>query len=390
MMNMGVSPVALPRVRSVLQPRDANVNGGGSMGRAMPIKVPQSQQLRGNAFSESLAKLREAETKRVTSFSGWLTKKPVVHKSRGTPSGTSKSRFFRLTSDALYYYRDETCAVLRGRVAFSESTRVRLTPTPRCFELEDDSVLCSFTAAAEADCDDWVVQLQHVVEAYQVSVRQVMAPTDAVQQQQQQHQPPQQRWRIRDAVLGRESRNASFTEQPQQQQERLFSSSISIIVDRPSAGDALADDYDVPGVAAAAVGADGGACSPDIVPTLMQALSTCKKRAPIASQRIAAAGRQDGELDISPAVNEVAVAAAANATTTAALQAQLLELQAQLLARQQMEQGELRATRPNTERAVAAAAAAAAAANSTKAEQALLKRRMNIEAHHETCNCSIM
>ena len=76
-----------------------------------------------NAFANSLARLREADTRQQTVFSGWLLKKPVVYKRRnqrrkkhsrlgGLLMG-NKSRFFRLTNCALFYYLDESRCVLQ-------------------------------------------------------------------------------------------------------------------------------------------------------------------------------------------------------------------------------------------------------------------------------------
>ena len=76
---VGVSPIvgvgatsSSSSVRLALQPRDPNAQQSQSQ-----LQLSK-RQLHCRTFSESLAKLREAETKKVTSFSGWLTKNPVV------------------------------------------------------------------------------------------------------------------------------------------------------------------------------------------------------------------------------------------------------------------------------------------------------------------------
>lgn len=379
--------------RGALQPRDVN---------AAP---DASSVVHGKKFSESLARLREAETKRITSYSGWLTKKPVAHKNRRKPRGASKLRFFRLTNEALYYYRDDSCSVLRGRVAFSASTKVRLTMQPKCFELEDDAVLCGFEAASQEECDDWVCQLQREVEAYQYAIRDPQLRTPDAKQ----HVAAiavggagnrQQSRRFCDAVLGRTDSLSrpivgvgagaavifSTRTGSEATGHGMDDGSISSILDRPSTSGASAASDDE----AATNGIDPA------VPSIREAMSTCKKRSSTTAQRMAAVERENEELRAALAHQREK---AAEDQSTESLQEKLRKLQQLLLEQQQLNQSRDESDLQQEQLAAAAAAAVIAedarpaqakSVAAQKADEALLKRRMNIEAHHETCNCSIM
>eukprot|EP00750_Incisomonas_marina_P015579 INCI18380.1.p1 GENE.INCI18380.1~~INCI18380.1.p1 ORF type:complete len:271 (+),score=78.36 INCI18380.1:36-848(+) len=268
---------------------------------------------------------------------------------------------------------------------------------PKCFELEDDAVLCGFEAASQEECDDWVCQLQREVEAYQHAIRDPQLRTpDAKHAGLVVGGSRQQSRRFCDAMLGR---NDSVSRPSVGTQPGIFSTratgevaangiddgSISSILDRPSTsgGSALSDDEQTAGTDTA-------------LPNIREAMSTCKKRSSTTAQRMAAVERENEELRAALAEQREK---AAEDQSTESLQEKLRKLQQLLLEQQQLNLSQDDSDRQQEQLAAAAAAAVIAAdvqpaqakkTASQKADEALLKRRMNIEAHHETCNCSIM
>ena len=312
--------------------------------------------------------------------------------------------------------------VLRGRVAFSLSTAIRLTPDPKCLEVEDDAVRCVFEADSEGAANDWYRRIQQVgkcdvndttvfvargcanlrqpMNHHQVSVTLFVDqrracihdhhPThtaQAVENYQRviadaqendnsaddmftqtprgalSRRPSQ---RLRDAVLNRRAATNVLKKQQQQQQQQqqhnrsddgsAASSSLS-----HSSSSSLAEEDDHDGV-----------------PTIGEAMSTCKKRAPSRSMRmVAAVERENAQLRAALAAQNAQAATAGEDPSKAQLQTQLEELQRRL-------QAQLVA------QSLDEAAATATATAAPKTDKALAKRRMNIEAHHETCKCVVM
>ena len=439
--------------------------------------VPGSQHA---TFEDALAKLREAERQQAICYSGWLTKKPVVYKStaKARKPGLPKRRFFRLTTEALYYFRESSCKTktLRGRVAFSISTKVVLTRERHCFQIEDDTVCCTLQAESEGECTEWVCQLQRVVEAYQRVLRHANAVANGERLGESPVSSPVLRRKVlRSAVMeqkpyqcmsgrksvhvhggsgrraGRQGSGGGHLDRWISSRQRL---SMSGQTRKSSRGaGAYSDD-----------GGDGDGddeftsaddMSASTIPTIRQAMSTCKKRGPSSiplpmpmatyaeDDRLAVIERENRELR--ERLELAALALAAQDTETddngngdavdekleRAMQKRLAEfsnggsnssLVQQMLAEggsnrslvQQLIMEEYRQSKQPQQRHSSSQrqrkegssrsggrnsgsgsggkkqSSRAALKPAPQVDAALLKRRMNIEAHHETCRCAIM
>ena len=328
--------------RAALQPLPNNVPQNVGRPAVKTEKLGVVKQQATNAFAQSLARLREEESKQTTVHSGWLVKKPVVYKQRKWFSrggkGSSKSRFFRLTNEALYYYQNEDSrTAIRGRIAFSRSTTVAQMSDDHSFKVEDEAVCCQFEAANEGDCTEWICQLQQRIERFQ----RVLRNTASLKLETPDSSPVMQR-KIHDAVL----RN------PQSLIPTDSDGSISSISERPSTAGS-ADEF--------------------TVPNIKQAMSTCKKRQSTDPQRMAQIERENAVLrDELAQIRQAAAAATRADDQTANLEAQLRTLQQQL------------------KEMASAKASEVVAGTQLPADDPLRQRRLNIEAHHETCKCNIM
>jgi len=227
----------------------------------------QSHHHHHQEFGDNLQRLRELDTS-VNYREGWLKKRPVFYKHDARKWGTRglKKRYFRLTDDTLYYFKDDKRSEFKGYVSFNASTQILPGADPNSLVIEDHHIRCTLEAASEAECTDWTCDLQHVLERWQSKDSQKSADGGD-------GKPTQERAEV--TGTPEQPERASRKESAPDQGHFAIDANLSPINRRASV-DELCDEDELN------------------LPDVSEAMSTCKKRRP--STRVDQLARENEEL----------------------------------------------------------------------------------------------